>query len=1007
MYNFSFRQTIPSRPSIAVTVGLKPWFEPDVIDEGLTLIRENVISHFFIYREVAGALFDNRHPLIISFEKTSRIAQGFTIKTEQCSLCSSPRRRQKRCVHIAALCLLSFADDPDDKVFPMPLGFRDSIWSTLAGFLHDWLSREKGELEYSHSEKGVRVERRASEGSVTARLSPVTSGAWYMVDPKTRPGAILKLYESAQKITATESESHLNAVGSTSRLQERDRSFWAKLCTLFYGFGPRQSQNLFYDQDSGLFQLLLKNTETTDTIHLLLPRSRTVEMIRLLGFEKSGYSLLPPVRQGFSVVMNDKGQVTVAPVLWQNKQRPVLLAELQKMKYGSYYYSPGEGFFSLKQLDPKCRITRPSGKQSATPLFDFLEQDSSFQIPGNELETFLNNNRHTLSHDDNHVDRDILYLQVKSLPDSLIVHDFKEDQDWYYLSCEYGLGSNSISLETLLDAKTNHAAHRIGTTSLQLKNTPLSWFYDLALERSWIDSKKRRGVRLRPGELVALLSTIDNVSNRLEDQHFHARLQSLMDRSAWNNREKHIHVPDHLRSYQKNGLAWLYSLYDFGFGGLLADDMGLGKTHQGLALLETVRKKRTDVFMLVVCPASVLYHWQEKIERFYPDLNAALYYGPDRNLAKVLETKLLLTTYGIARSDQESLSRIRFEIILLDEIQNLKNQKTAIHRAVDSLQSRIKIGLSGTPIENSLSDLYALYNICLPGMLGTPHQFRHNFLVPITEHHDEKQKKKLSRLIEPFILRRSRAQVLEELPELIEDNRLCELSDDQLTLYHQSIDEQRGFLEELEEPEHTIDYMNLLTLITRLKQICNHPCLLERNRNSGRYKSGKWDLFVDLLNESLASGLKVVVFSQYTGMLDIIEYYLEESGIGYAGLRGSMSIAGRKNMIERFTQQPDCMVFSSSLLAGGTGIDLQAGRVVIHYDRWWNPAKEQQATARVHRMGQKEVVQLFRLITAGTLEDKIHQIITSKQNLASSIINEDEGGIIKHLDHSQLVKLFR
>ena len=182
---------------------------------------------------------------------------------------------------------------------------------------------------------------------------------------------------------------------------------------------------------------------------------------------------------------------------------------------------------------------------------------------------------------------------------------------------------------------------------------------------------------------------------------------------------------------------------------------------------------------------------------------------------------------------------------------------------------------------------------------------------------------------------------------------------------------------------------------------------MEKQTDPDKYNSGKWDLFIELLGESLGNGLKVVVFSQYTGMLDIIEYYLKGAGISHATLRGSMSISKRQAMIEKFTGNKDCMVFCSSLLAGGTGIDLLAGQVVIHYDRWWNPAKEEQATARVHRMGQKDVVQLFRLITKGTLEEKIHNIIGRKQELASSVINEDEAGIIKKLDRSQLVELFR
>jgi len=265
----------------------------------------------------------------------------------------------------------------------------------------------------------------------------------------------------------------------------------------------------------------------------------------------------------------------------------------------------------------------------------------------------------------------------------------------------------------------------------------------------------------------------------------------------------------------------------------------------------------------------------------------------------------------------------------------------------------------------------------------------------------------LGRLIHPFILRRSRSQVLTELPAIIEDDRICELSDDQVGLYREVIGEREKELEELAEGTGTIPYMNILAVITRLKQICCHPCLVKGCDDPEEYAGGKWDLFVELVSELLAAEIKFVVFSQYTGMLDLIENYLKKARIPFANLKGNMPVAKRQKMIDRFNTDPDCRVFCASLLAGGVGIDLTAAGAVIHYDRWWNPAREEQATARVHRMGQKNVVQVFRLITKGTLEEKIHQLITKKRELATSLIQEDEAGIIKQLDRRQLAELLR
>lgn len=246
-----------------------------------------------------------------------------------------------------------------------------------------------------------------------------------------------------------------------------------------------------------------------------------------------------------------------------------------------------------------------------------------------------------------------------------------------------------------------------------------------------------------------------------------------------------------------------------------------------------------------------------------------------------------------------------------------------------------------------------------------------------------------------------------ELPETIEDNRLCELSDDQVSLYREIIEEREKDLEELEGDSIAIPYMNILATITRLKRICCHPCLVQGSSDPQEYTSGKWDLFVELTAELLAADMKFVVFSQYTGMLHLIEQYLQMAGIRFASLKGNMPVGKRQQMIDEFNNDPDCRVFCASLLAGGVGIDLTSAQAVIHYDRWWNPAREEQATARVHRMGQKNVVQVFRLITRGTLEEKIHKLITKKRELATSLIQEDEAGIIKQMDRKQLAELFQ
>jgi len=419
-----------------------------------------------------------------------------------------------------------------------------------------------------------------------------------------------------------------------------------------------------------------------------------------------------------------------------------------------------------------------------------------------------------------------------------------------------------------------------------------------------------------------------------------------------------------------------------------------------------VAKTVPTASFLVVAPASVVYHWADKIDRFYPQLSWGVYHGSGRNLEQCMEKKVVLTTYGIVSRDESELGGCFFEVIVFDEIQNLKNRKTRIHGAAARLKGGIKLGLTGTPMENSPNDLKSLLDICLPGVLGSERLFRRRFTIPIVEEQSEERSQELAERISPFFLRRLRAQVVTELPEVIEDHRSCTLHADQVRLYREFLSGQGGKLvDQLNDEGSEIPYMEVLALITYLKQICDHPCLISGESDPEEYGSGKWELFKELLKECQESGYKVVVFSQYTSMLDLIENYLRGLDIGIACLRGGMNLQKRKQEIDRFQNEDDCQVFCASLLAGGTGIDLTAAQCVIHYDRWWNAAREDQATSRVHRIGQTRVVEVFKLITIGTLEEKIDKLISRRRDLASRLVQADDGKLVKRLDRKDLLDL--
>lgn len=458
-----------------------------------------------------------------------------------------------------------------------------------------------------------------------------------------------------------------------------------------------------------------------------------------------------------------------------------------------------------------------------------------------------------------------------------------------------------------------------------------------------------------------------------------------------------------LRLYQKKGVDWLWFLSQNGLSGLLCDEMGLGKTHQAMALMQSLYNEEKSLF-LIVAPTSVIYHWEDKLTRFLPSLPLTLFHGLARGKKGIPREGILLTSYGILRLEKDLLSKIPFRLAIFDEIQIAKNSKSQIHNALAKIDAGMKIGLTGTPIENNLNELKSLFDLTLPSYFPNENRFKEIFLLPIEREHDEKKKRLLTQLTRPFILRRKKREVLAELPEKSEDKFTCDLSDEQSALYKKAVEEARGDINQLYQKGATIPYLHIFALLSKLKQISDHPALfLKDPKNFKRHSSGKWDLFVELLSESLASEQKVVVFSQYLYMLDIITNFLNEQKIGFAEIRGDT--VNRKEEMRRFAEDESCRVFVGSLQAAGLGIDLTAASTVILYDRWWNAARENQAIDRVHRIGQKWAVQVYKLISKGTIEEKIDQIITKKSKLMEEIIPVDDEAEIKTLSREELIDI--
>lgn len=469
-----------------------------------------------------------------------------------------------------------------------------------------------------------------------------------------------------------------------------------------------------------------------------------------------------------------------------------------------------------------------------------------------------------------------------------------------------------------------------------------------------------------------------------------------------------------LRPYQILGVRWLWFLYQHGLSGILCDDMGLGKTHQTMALIAAIRNHHraagdnTQRHFLVVCPTSVIYHWQEKLQQFLPGVRVCTFHGSLRSLEDFHhQYDILLTSYGIWRIENELLSKVKFELAIFDEIQIAKNHNSRIYSSLLKADSQMRLGLTGTPIENHLRELKSLFDIVLPTYMPPESDYRDFFVKPIEKEGNPERRRMLSRLIKPFIMRRKKGDVLLDLPEKIEEIAHCELLPEQEQLYIEVLNKSKqALLDELQDESNPVPYMHIFALLSSLKQICNHPAVYFKTPEKYKeYSSGKWELFLEYLSEARESQQKIVVFSQYLHMMDIIEEYLKESSIGYATIRGATQ--DRAEQLHRFNHDPDCEVFVASLQAAGLGIDLTAASVVIHYDRWWNAARENQATDRVHRIGQTRGVQVFKLVTIGTFEEKIDALISKKGQLMEDVVGIDDHRMVKQFNRQEIIQLLQ
>jgi SNF2 family DNA or RNA helicase len=461
-----------------------------------------------------------------------------------------------------------------------------------------------------------------------------------------------------------------------------------------------------------------------------------------------------------------------------------------------------------------------------------------------------------------------------------------------------------------------------------------------------------------------------------------------------------------LRPYQRDALGWFDFLRRFGFGGCLADDMGLGKTVQVLALLESrreLRERRPSLSSpvgpsLAVVPKSLIFNWKQEAARFSPRLRVLDHTGFERvkGCAHFEDYDLVLTTYGTLRNDAVDFKDVRFDYLILDEAQAIKNADSVSAKSVRLLQADHRLALSGTPIENHLGELWSLFEFLNPGMLGAASVFK--MTDGATRNPDEDTRKLLSRALRPFLLRRTKEQVLPDLPRKFEQTLYCELEPRQRQLYDQLRDHYRAtLLKRVQTDGIGRAKIQILEALLRLRQAAIHPGLLDQDRVSE--PSAKLDMLLPRVLEVIEEGHKTLVFSQFTGMLAILRRHLDREGVSYEYLDGKTR--DRQTCVERFQTDPSCKLFLISLKAGGVGLNLTAAQYVFLLDPWWNPAVEAQAIDRAHRIGQTSQVFAYRLIARDTVEEKVLELQNTKRDLADAIVGANEG-LIRNLASEDL-----
>ncbi|MDU3018383.1 DEAD/DEAH box helicase [Clostridium perfringens] len=608
--------------------------------------------------------------------------------------------------------------------------------------------------------------------------------------------------------------------------------------------------------------------------------------------------------------------------------------------------------------------------------------------------------------------------EFKVLDSSLISSELKELSNFYKLKFDFGdfeLRELRKSIEAM---KKGNSFYRTKKVYLDLEDPGIVNFLNL-LEDLGLENIKDNEVYIDKSKVLYIQEKLKN--RNLSFIKGGNVLQEIVGKLL-NKEFKRKLVPKalnaELRPYQKEGFKWINEITDLGFGGVLADDMGLGKTLQIIAFLLSQKKSKS----IVVVPTSVIYNWMDEFEKFAPSIRIGLVHGSKSKRDKVLrdfkrglgikieESNLkeksyekydvLLTTYGTLKNDEKAYENLSFDYCIIDEAQNIKNPTAQATLSVKNIKSRCNIALTGTPIENNLMELWSIFDFVMPGYLFTKERFRERFIL------DESNLSELKSLITPFILRRLKEDVLSELPEKLEKKYLVEMKGKQKQLYSFYIKAIKNQLNENKSSEKSgRDKINLFAYLTKLREICLDPSLVVPDYTGG---SSKLTVVKEIVKDASESGKKILLFSQFTSVLQKIEEDFKKEDISYLYLDGGTSAKDRVERVKKFNEDSNIKVFLISLKAGGVGLNLTSASVVIHFDPWWNPAVEDQATDRAHRFGQENKVEVIKLVAKDTIEEKIVLMQEDKRELIQSLMDGKtmDGKGLKRLTEEEISKLF-